>query len=149
MDAAGYLAVDGANVSSNSGAGIVAGGSAVVTNSTLSGNTSYAISVASGGSIALSGSQLTNNQGGVELNGTGGNANLGTASNPGNNTIQNPSSASGLVVRWASGTVQAVGNTWVPSVQGADASGHYTSQLLSGPESGQNFTFGAGVDLQL
>lgn len=149
ISAAGYLAVDGANVSNNTGDGVDAAGSVVVTNSTLSYNTSYAVNVGSGGSIALFGSQLSGNGGGVILNGSGGNANLGTASKPGNNTIQNLSSGTGLAVFWTSGTIQAVGNTWNPSVQGADASGHYTSQLLSGPMSGENFTMPSGVDVQL
>ena len=47
--------------------------------------------------------------------------------------------------------VQAVGNTWIPNVEGADASGHYASQLITTNQSGQNFTtnFTTGGGLQL
>jgi hypothetical protein len=42
----------------------------------------------------------------------------------------------------------AVGNTWVASVQGADASGHFPAgTTLAGPQSGQNVTEPAGASL--
>jgi hypothetical protein len=65
---------------------------------------------------------------------------LGTAASLGNNTILCSSVG---VANWGqSGNagVTAVGNTWTPNVQGADASGHYASQLIPGPTtSGINY----------
>jgi hypothetical protein len=65
---------------------------------------------------------------------------LGTAASPGNNTILCSSVG---VANWGqtgNASVTAVGNTWTPSVQGADASGHYASQLIAGPTtSGINY----------
>lgn len=42
--------------------------------------------------------------------------------------------------------VDAVGNTWLPGVQGADAAGHYNAQLISGPvSSGPNFVLTGSI----
>jgi len=47
-------------------------------------------------------------------------------------------------------TVNAVGNTWNASVQGADSSGHYGSGVLSGfSQSGTNFKTSANAQLRL
>jgi len=54
-----------------------------------------------------------------------------------------------LTVLWTNAAVQAVGDTWNASVQGADAGGHYSSQVLSGPLSGANITLVTGASLQL
>ncbi len=65
----------------------------------------------------------------------GGSVDLGTLTDPGGNTVQTiaetalhvaPATSAGVVV-------QAVGNTWLPSVQGADESGYYAPGDLSGP----------------
>jgi hypothetical protein len=78
---------------------------------------------------------------------------LGTAASPGNNLIQgNTSSAqtSGLNVGVAAGvTVNAVGNTFAPNVQGANAQGRY--QLGTAPCSAAscNLTTGAGPNYRI
>lgn len=78
---------------------------------------------------------------------------LGTAASPGNNLIQgNTSSAqtSGLNVEVAAGvTVSAVGNTFAPNVQGANALGKY--QLGTAPcgASSCNVTTGAGANYRV
>jgi Bacterial Ig domain len=82
---------------------------------------------------------------------------LGTAASPGNNVIQgNTSSAqtSGLNVNVAAGvTVNAVGNTFAPNVQGANAQGKYQlGTAPCGPASctltvgtGANYRVGSGT----
>jgi hypothetical protein len=78
---------------------------------------------------------------------------LGTAASPGNNVIQgNTSSAqtSGLNVNVTAGvTVNAVGNTFAPNVQGANAQGKY--QLGTAPCSAStcNLTSGAGANYRI
>jgi hypothetical protein len=78
----------------------------------------------------------------------GGSVDLGSLADPGGNTLK--TEGTGLEV-WAGADVlvQAVGNTWIPSVQGADASGHYTFGELTGPygltaPSPCNFSIAAG-----
>lgn len=69
---------------------------------------------------------------------------LGTASSPGNNTIIGSVIGEGLYeATTASGTIQAVGNTWQPNIQGADPNGHYASQLIP---TGTSFTPGNNYD---
>jgi hypothetical protein len=70
---------------------------------------------------------------------------LGTVADPGNNIIKDGNLA-GVDFEGslsAFGTVDAVGNTWNPNVQGADAQGHYiTRRTISGGDvnsSGSNF----------
>jgi hypothetical protein len=78
---------------------------------------------------------------------------LGTAANPGNNTLLRSGSGDAAVNDWgADGDlgVSAVGNTWTPGEQGADASGHYTPGThVGGAASGVNFEIQptAGIDL--
>lgn len=78
---------------------------------------------------------------------------LGTAASPGTNLIQgNTSSAqtAGLNVNVAAGvTVQAVGNTFAPNTQGADAQGKY--QLGTSPcgASSCNVTGGTGANYRI
>jgi hypothetical protein len=66
--------------------------------------------------------------------------NLGESNDPGGNAL-----AGALRVLTLSGvysyniTFNAVGNTWIPNVQGADAAGRYASQVIDGPVSGPNF----------
>ncbi|MES2957221.1 MAG: hypothetical protein V4792_03485 [Pseudomonadota bacterium] len=50
---------------------------------------------------------------------------LGTAASPGGNRVLGTGIGAGLRVRTAGVAVQAVGNTWAASEQGADALGHY------------------------
>ena len=70
---------------------------------------------------------------------------LGTVSDPGNNTIAG-GNLTGVAFDnkgFDTGTIDAVGNTWNANVQGADASGHYTTRrTISGGDpnsSGGNF----------
>ena len=78
---------------------------------------------------------------------------LGTAASPGNNLIQgNTSSAqtSGLNVNVASGvTVSAVGNTFAPNVQGANAQGKYQFGTAPCGASSCNVTSGAGANYRV
>jgi Protein of unknown function (DUF1565) len=76
-------------------------------------------------------------------------ADLGTSSNPGNNEFRNNTDVALLVDGTTSGTiVEAVGNTWRPSVQGADENGKYLMpQTISGPlpsSPGNNYAVGNG-----
>jgi hypothetical protein len=79
---------------------------------------------------------------------------LGTAASHGNNTILRTGTGGDAAINdWGGDTdlgVSAVGNTWTPSEQGADASGHFTAGThLDGPISGVNFEIDpiAGIDL--
>lgn len=78
---------------------------------------------------------------------------LGTAASPGNNLIQgNTSSAqtSGLNVDVAAGvTVNAVGNTFAPNVQGANAQGKYQIGTAPCSASSCNLTSGAGANYRV
>lgn len=78
---------------------------------------------------------------------------LGTAASPGNNLIQgNTSSAqtSGLYVAVAAGvTVQAVGNTFAPNQQGANAQGKYTLGNAPCGASSCNVGSGAGPNYRV
>ena len=72
---------------------------------------------------------------GIDL--VGGSLDLGTPMDPGANVLQTNKST-GLVVEESSSAtttlaVNAVGNTWIPKVQGTDANGQYTSGTLTGP----------------
>ena len=72
-------------------------------------------------------------------------ADLGTATDPGNNRIVNETSVTGVQVHDTvpGSTVLAIGNTWEPNTQGADANGRYTKPLsvngLGPLASGKNF----------
>lgn len=58
---------------------------------------------------------------------------LGTAADPGGNTFTG-NAASGLLNGMAPGqTLNAVGNTWTPNVQGADANGRYSTPPAFAP----------------
>lgn len=81
-------------------------------------------------------------------------ADLGTIADPGNNTIlsdfvfANGQPGNGVFINGhnVSGLVSAVGNTWLPNTQGADAGGHYTQHILvHGTDplgTGRNFRIG-------
>jgi hypothetical protein len=79
-------------------------------------------------------------------------ADLGTTTSPGNNTFR-PSQGVGLEIIGGGAPVDAVGNTWKPSAQGADAQGHYApGTSVQGPIAGastDNFTVGTGRVLNL
>jgi len=89
---------------------------------------------------------------------TGMNADLGTVADPGGNTIRidttNNTFAHGLTIsdNLSGLVVKAVGNTWIPNVQGADSQGHYIPGTLVDSSSplakGPNFNLSAGTKIQ-
>lgn len=87
------------------------------------------------GSLVMRGCMVTGNGGGVDVF-VDSTADLGTSDSPGNNVFQN--TGVGLTVESNIGVggiaVQAVGNTWNSSVQGADVNGKYaTVATITGP----------------
>lgn len=79
---------------------------------------------------------------------------LGSAVRPGGNSFVAASAGTGVVVNTnAAVTVSAVGNTWAPGVQGADASGLYkfgtapcsANSCIVSTGSGQNFVWQSGA----
>jgi hypothetical protein len=77
---------------------------------------------------------------------------LGTVASRGNNVIQNQSTGIHMDPGSNQLHVEAVGNTWIPDLQGADAEGHYPSMRLVGPVSAGtrgNFDFPASCSLHL
>lgn len=150
INSTGTVSVDGATIEHNHYAGLNVAGALTVTNAIIRDNGSAGIAYSGTATLKVRGSYLTGNGYGVSLGGTGGTADLGTATDPGGNFVQSVSGGTGLnAPAWTNDTIQAVGNTWSPNVQGADAAGHYTSQIVTGPVSGQNITLGSGVALQL
>jgi hypothetical protein len=87
------------------------------------------------GSLVMRGCTVTGNGGGVDVF-VDSTADLGTNDSPGNNVFQN--TGVGVTVESNIGVggiaVQAVGNIWNPSVQGADTNGTYaTAATITGP----------------
>jgi hypothetical protein len=82
---------------------------------------------------------------------TGSFIDVGTAASPGNNTLIGSASAVGLaLVGTSASVVQAAGNTWHPSVQGANAAGHYATAFVDGTTgvaltAGNNYSIAAGA----
>lgn len=112
-----------------------------ISNSTFTGN-GFGISFdGSGGTLKLRNSTVSSNTsvGAGFFHGVS--ADLGTQAEPGGNTLTGNTTASlelGLV---SVAPLSAVGNTWNPLLQGADANGHYASPTTkTGPISGKNFT---------
>jgi hypothetical protein len=84
-------------------------------------------------SISARNSTFTNCQYGIYVYGTNGYLDLGTAASPGGNTITG-NSQYGVRVGFSGGiTASAVGNTWIPNIEGANSAGKYSAQLLIGP----------------
>ncbi len=91
---------------------------------------------------------------GFELAGDAGSSwDFGTLAEPGDNRFD-ATTTSLLLSSAASATVSAIGNTWAPNVQSADADGHYVAtgaggvlEVTSG--SGQNYDDAAGATLRL
>lgn len=97
------------------------------------------------GQSIVRGVEVNGNVVGIDFNADeGGSLDLGNAEEPGGNTIQQ-NSDTGLRVFGSSGSViNAVGNTWNPGEQGADANGQMTPGMtLVGPVSGSNFQLSA------
>jgi hypothetical protein len=74
---------------------------------------------------------------------------LGLNGDPGKNTFTGNGTGV-LVTSYKFAFMYAIGNTWNAFVQGSDINGKYpNSGLLSGPQSGQNFTYPSGFFLGL
>jgi len=136
----GSLNVSGTNFSHtdvNNPSGISIGdGQARIDNVSITGHGS-GISVSTGGYARVRGSTITGNNRGIMA---WGQLDLGTAAAPGGNTIRQNSQNNVFVEGDASMTIQAVNNTWDPSIQGANASGQMVAgSTLPGPVNGNNF----------
>jgi Protein of unknown function (DUF1565)/Right handed beta helix region len=127
------VTITGGELSNNGRAGIeTAGGTWSLTNVALKNDGVMAIYI-QGDALTMRGCTVTGNpMFGVYI--FGGTADLGTASSPGGNTFQG-NGLVGVDLDATSGTVTvpAVGNTWRPNVQGADAQGHYSAGTVTGP----------------
>lgn len=131
-------------------------GSYTFTNVAIKGNHSLGISLVKGtrggalspGSLRMRRCTVTGNTRGVYLLGATGD--LGTPSDPGNNTFgQNLEVGLDL---YESVATFAVGNTWRPNVQGADAHGKYASGRIKPPVdaiNGHNYRIKDGSPLTL
>jgi hypothetical protein len=117
---------------------------------TLTDTTVYARDVGvqvDSGTVTIRGTTLAGAVTGVLF--AGGSIDLGTLADPGGNTLQTNTETALQFSPSAAGLVPAVGNTWIPSTQGADANGHYTFGVLSGPyglaaSKPNNFAISAG-----
>jgi hypothetical protein len=122
-----------------------AAGSLTLSNLTITGNTQGGMTV-SNGALKLRGSTVSNNgaEGGVTLYGIL-DVDLGTSASPGGNTFTGNAGPQINSVAAAGQTVNAVGNTWTPNVQGADANGRYSLPPAfapvpkAGPTTGANY----------
>jgi hypothetical protein len=139
------LTVNRSLIDNNGGSGITLGDSATVTigSTAITNNQGYGFGLAVpnntgntyNSSVTMRGTQVTGNaSAGVSISAlyssTG--FDLGKLNSPGGNTFtcNNTSATPGmanLVVSSAIWSVYAVGNTWTPTVQGADAAGHYSA----------------------
>jgi hypothetical protein len=134
--ATAVVTIDQSSFTNHAGDGITwngfAGTSFTITNSTFTGNGQGGIDFeGTGGSLSLRNSTVSSNIGlGVFIGqsaATGVSADLGTQASPGLNTFTG-NTGTGLSVGLFPGqTLQAVGNTWNASQQGADANGHYST----------------------
>ena len=132
----------------------VAGTTFDVESTTITGNQT-GLSFNAAGSLRLRGSNVSNNTArGVAVFATA-TCDLGTTADPGLNTFTG-NTTRGLEDNLTSGVVQAVGNTWNASVQGADAAGHYSTSPSytpvpqTGPVgTGANFTIANSVAVNL
>ena len=135
--------------------GTSAAASITLSNMTITGNTAGGMTL-SNGTIKLRGSTVTGNgaEGGVSLYGSP-SVDLGTPASPGGNTIKGNSGAQINSFVAPGQTVNAVGNVWTPSVQGADANGRYSLPPAfapvpkSGPTTGANYQIYSASTLNL
>ena len=120
----------GGELSSNLGDGANAtGGIWVFTNVTMNSNNSSGFFLQNA-ALTMRRCTMSNNGNGVHV-ASGNKIDLGTQLDNGNNTIQNR--VLGVIIDGGT-QVSAVGNTWQPSVQGADNLGKYgASTLITGP----------------
>lgn len=156
-DSSSRVTLSGTTVRNVQGNAIDFNGSGItveITGSLLQGNLGNAINLTGTANVSLtlrnssiSGSAQTQGAGAIVLGGGAGSVlDLGTAAQPGGNTILgNSSTRPGVRVGVASGvTVNAVGNTWVASQQGASGSGTYSGNLVVTSGSGQNYAVTSG-----
>jgi hypothetical protein len=97
--------------------------------------------------VAISNTGISQGEGAVVLLGDNTSVyNLGTAAEPGGNTILgNSATRPGVRVSLSGGgVVNAVGNTWVASQQGASSTGTYSGNLVVTSGSGQNYVVSSG-----
>ena len=135
--------------------GTSAAASITLSNMTITGNTAGGMTL-SNGTIKLRGSTVTGNgaEGGVSLYGSP-SVDLGTPASPGGNTIKGNSGAQINSFVAPGQTVDAVGNIWTPSVQGADANGRYSLPPAfapvpkTGPTTGANYQIYSASTLNL
>jgi hypothetical protein len=150
--AATYDAVNGGSFAS--GAAVrLPHGSITITGGEISGNADSAVMLrdaASANAISIHGVTLKQNLGStVSLTGTSGSTlDLGTASTAGGNTFSGIPAGGTALSLSAPIAGTAIGNTWMPSVQGADGTGHYTtSTTIPANSSGLNVTTAAGASV--
>ncbi|MFT3926139.1 MAG: hypothetical protein QM778_26580 [Myxococcales bacterium] len=73
---------------------------------------------------------------------------LGTAADLGNNTFSNVPASRAVLNLVAPIAGQAIGNTWLPNVQTADAAGHFPAgKTIPASTTGQNVTTAAGASV--
>lgn len=137
----GSLSVTGGQIASNGSAGIRLGGVAIP--GFQSGV--YALTLR-GATIQGNGNAAGDGAGVVLAGAAGSTFDLGTATTPGGNQLLGLSASKPALRTGANAavTVNAVGNTWTASQQGASASGQYTGNLLVTSGSGQNYSVTSG-----
>jgi hypothetical protein len=131
----GSASLDSCSLANNGQYGLVLSqGNFVLRHCDISGASSHGIYVAGGASLTMRSSTVSYSGIGVLLAASNSLANLGTAADPGRNTFQN-NTKYGLEsdVTGNGSAVLAVGNTWTPNVQAADANGYYATATVSGP----------------
>jgi hypothetical protein len=157
------VTVDGTKITATSATGkgiTMSTGSLKVSNAQIS-SQNTAVEITEQTDFILRNSSLytrTNNNWALYINDAGpvnGITDLGTAASPGGNTFKTVSSNLFPLVNiqigtFATTTVNASGNTWRPSVQGADAAGKYAAATVVGPSAlaQQNYYVGTGVTLK-
>jgi hypothetical protein len=138
----GTLSITGGQIKDNGGAGVRLGG--VAAPGFYSGL--YTLTVRNA-TIANNGNAQADGAG-LLLNGAAGSVlDLGSAAQPGGNTILGLNSGKpGVRIGTTAGnTVNAVGNTWVASQQGASSTGTYSGNLVVTSGSGQNYAVTSGA----
>lgn len=164
------ITADGASLTNNAwGIFWTRPGTFDLRNSTITGSTAVGTGAGTGagiylampsGSFRLRGSSVSGNvQHGVQIDGsvTAGSltADLGKAADPGGNTFTGNGLAGLHSVAAPGQIVDAVGNTWIPNQQGADANGRYsvpptfTAVPKTGPAAGMNFKIDNATTLNL
>jgi hypothetical protein len=134
----GSITLNGATISNNKGVGVNLFNAAVTlsaTNAVIQGNATGIRGDTGAPKITLRGTQVVGSaDDGIHLSANDGTSvDLGTAGSPGGNKFTGNNTSNGgfanLNIISAPTTtplvIDAVGNTWDPSIQGADATGHF------------------------